>query len=154
MINAGRMLVRRNYQTRRVRTPKAWLSTAIRWAARTLSGLLAALMLSIVLCHAFSPEGLPNPFTQPPDVQLEFAGMLLMWSGWILGWKWEGIGGLLALCGIMIFHVVEAKIWLGYGLADLVGILFLLSWWLRKRQRARSVDDRKRGQEHVSEKDD
>ncbi len=103
----------------RIRKSRDYWLTAIRWTTRILAALLAALVLLLVLCHAFSVEGLPNPFKQPPQIQLEFAGMLAMWAGWILGWKWEGISVILAVSGMLIFHTVEGRIWLNGGVCAL-----------------------------------
>jgi hypothetical protein len=156
MINAGRMLVGKESQMKRVRTSKASLSAAIRWSARIVGSLLAALVLLLVVGHAFSPEGLPNPFTQPPGVAIELFGLLLTWVGLLVAWKWEGAGGGMIITGQLVFHITEGRFWLSTmgELFDLVGILFLLSWWLRKRHGARSVEDQRRHEEYISGKED
>ena len=112
-----------------------WLVT-IRWAARILGSLLAVLVLVIVISHAVSEEGLPNPFTQPLGVAFGFLGLFAAWLGVIIGWKWEGLGGLLVVGGIMIFHVVEGKFWLPptFELFELAGLLFLAYWSLKRFQ--------------------
>ena len=112
-----------------------WL-TAIRWVARILAGLLAALVLVLVLCHAFSEEGLPNPLNQPLPVAIELFAMLTMWIGLIVGWKYQGSGAILTIGGIMTFHIIEKRLWLmgAFPLFDLAGILFLLCWWLKWRE--------------------
>ena len=117
---------------------KYWV-IAIRWSARILGGLLAALILAIAI-----GEGLPNPFKHPLPVQLGFVGMLAMWVGCILGWKWQGLGAILVISGIMIFHVIERKLWLmgAFPLFDLAGVLFLLCWWLKKTHNSRSIIER------------
>ena len=114
---------------------KLTFETVIRWSARTLAGLLAMLILTLAIGHALSSEGLPNPFEHPLPVQLEFAGMLVILAGMIVGWKWQKIGGLLIIGGMLIFHIIEGKFWLNwtFELFDLTGILFLLSWFLNKK---------------------
>lgn len=111
--------------------------TGFRWMARIVGGLLAALMLVIVLGHAFSNEGLPNPFRQPPGVALELLGMFLGWIGLIIAWKWEGTGGMLVIVCTVIFQIVEGRIWIGwvFGLLELIGIMFVLSRLLRRFQK-------------------
>ena len=42
-------------------------------------------------------EGLPNPFALHPRELLLFAALATMIVGLVVGWKWEGIGGLLIL---------------------------------------------------------
>lgn len=120
-----------------------YILIGVRWVARILGGLLATLVLFIVICHAFSEEGLPNPFKQPGGVQLEFAAMLAIWTGMIVGWKWEGIGGILAISGVIIFHIVEGTLWLNwlFGLLGLCGVLFLLCWCIKKLQTKGQLND-------------
>jgi hypothetical protein len=55
-------------------------------------------------------EGPPNPFKQPPSVQTEFLGMLLMLAGFLVGWRWEATGGILALIGFAVFAATEAVV--------------------------------------------
>lgn len=110
---------------------KYWV-IGIRWVARIFGGLLAVLVLTIAI-----GEGPPNPFTQPLPVAIELFGMLAMWVGCIVGWKWQGVGALLTIGGIMIFHVIEKRLWLmgAFPLFDLAGVLYLICWWLAKHQR-------------------
>lgn len=86
-------------------------------------------------------EGPPNPFKQPLGVQLEFVGLFGIWAGMIVGWKWEGIAAALVVGGVMIFHIVEGKLWLSgvFGLFGFVGVLFLFCWWLRKPQMRKAI---------------
>lgn len=125
---------------------KHYCAAGICWAARILGSLLAALVLVIVVCHAFSEEGLPDPFSQPPGVTLEFLGLFAVWAGVVLAWKWEGVGGLLTIGGVIIFHIVEGRLWLNwvFGLFGLVGIMFLLCWRLNRTagsaQRVSSIE--------------
>ena len=107
--------------------------------ARIYGGLLAVLVLTIAIGEGFfyPGNGLPNPFIQPLPVAIELFGMLAMWVGCILGWKWQGVGGFLTIAGIMTFHVIEKRLWLmgAFPLFDLAGILFLLCWWLKRLQK-------------------
>lgn len=114
---------------------KLTFEIAIRWTARTLAGHMVMLILALAIGHALSSEGLSNPFEHPLPVQLEFAGMLVILAGMIVGWKWQKIGGLLIIGGMLIFHITAGKFWLNwvFGLFDLAGILFLLSWWMDKK---------------------
>ena len=111
--------------------------TGIRWTARILGTALAAFVLFLVVGHAFSEEGLPNPFTQPLGVAFELLGLFAAWLGVIIAWKWEGVGGLLAISGMMIFHIVERSLLLAwtFELFDLVGVLFLVCWCASRMHR-------------------
>lgn len=101
-----------------------------RWLVRIYGGLLAALVLALCIGEG----GVPNPFAHPLPVVIEFFGISAMLIGIILGWKWHGLGGLLIAAGIVTFHIIEKRLWLGgmFPLFDLAAILYLLSWWLKK----------------------
>ena len=124
---------------------RKYLVIGISWVARIYGGLLAALVLTIAIGEGFfyPGDGLPNPFTQPLPVAIELFGMLAMFVGCILGWKWQGVGGLLTIAGIMTFHVIEKRLWLmgAFPLFDLAGILFLLCWWLGRSQSNGEIKD-------------
>ena len=107
--------------------------TVFRWLVRIYGTLLLALVLAI-----FIGEGPPNPLKQPPGVQLELFGMFAMCVGLVLGWKWQNIGAILILGGIMMYHIVEKRLLLmgAFPLFDLAGILYLLSWLLTKLQKS------------------
>lgn len=111
----------------------------VRWVARILASLLAILVVVIFVGESFfyPGEGPPNPFEHPVEVQLEFAAMLAIWIGMIVGWKWEGAAGILILGGMATFHIIEGKVWINetFGLFELAGILFLLCWFLKKLQK-------------------
>jgi len=120
--------------------------TVLRWSARIVGGLLAVLVLTIAIGEGFfcPGDGLPNPFTQPLPVAIELFGMLAMLAGCIAGWKWQGLGALLIIAGIITFHVIEKRLWLmgAFPLFDLAGVLFLLSWLVGK---LRKKDEIKNG---------
>jgi len=101
----------------------------LRWITRILATALVLLVLAIAI-----GEGPPNPFNQPAKVQMEFLGMALILTGLTLGWKWEGLGGIMALAGVVTFHVIEGKPWINsfFSLFALAGILYLLCWLLSK----------------------
>ncbi|MFH1614405.1 MAG: hypothetical protein ABIG61_04895 [Planctomycetota bacterium] len=117
---------------------KKYCLIGIRWAARIYGALLAALILTIAI-----GEGPPNPFTQPLPVAIGLFGMLAMLIGCIVGWKWQGLGAILVIGGIMTFHVIEKRLWLmgAFPLFDLAGILFLFCWCLGRPQRNGKIKD-------------
>jgi hypothetical protein len=53
-----------------------------RWAARITGFLLVGLVVLMMIGEG----GPPNILTQPPPVQVESVGMLLMLAGFLLGW--------------------------------------------------------------------
>ena len=79
-----------------------WLLLVLRWLARITGLMLAGLGLFFVV-----GEGPPHPVRQPISVQLEFLAMLLMLAGFLLGWRWEAAGGILAVVGFAVFFATE-----------------------------------------------
>ena len=97
-----------------------------RWTGRVIGTAILALIVAIAV-----GEGLPNPFTQPLDVNLLSVAMLAMITGLIVAWKWEGVGGLLILGGLGFFAAVNHGVRLNvvFGPMLLTGLLFLFCWW-------------------------
>ncbi len=116
---------------------KKYCVTTVCWVARIYGGLLAVLVLTIAIGEGFfcPGDGLPNPFTQPLPVAIELFGMIDMLIGCIVGWKWQGLGAILVIAGVMTFHVIEKRLWLmgAFPLFDLAGIFFLLCWLLKRK---------------------
>lgn len=48
-------------------------------------------------------EGMPNPLTQPPAVQIGFLALALIMIGILAGWRWELAGGVVSLAGWCLF---------------------------------------------------
>ena len=105
----------------------------LKWVARVLGALLLALVFTLFIGESAS-NGFPNPFGQPLSVQIEFAGMFVLLFGIIVGWKWQGPGGILILAGNMAFHIIEAKLYINwvFGAFDLTAVLYLASWLLNR----------------------
>lgn len=78
---------------------------SIRWLAR-ISGLALTALVTVFLFG----QGFPNVFAQPTEVVLEFIALGMMIVGFLLGWRWEAIGGGLALVGFGLFCGVEVMI--------------------------------------------
>jgi len=109
----------------------AWILLGLRWSAR-ITGLFLAGMVLVFLVG----EGPPNPFKQPPSVQIEFLGMGLMVFGFLLGWRYEGVGGLLVVIGFVVFAAAELAVngRLPGGAIPLFavpGVLYLMSYGAR-----------------------
>ena len=78
----------------------------VRWIARISAGFAAALILLI-----FIGESLTGGFE--PLLHMSIRETLMMvafvalWLGLLLGWKWELYGGLLTICGVAAFYLVD-----------------------------------------------
>lgn len=78
-------------------------SLVVRWSARISGSLIIGFVIYMIVGH----RGLPNVLRQPVPVQLEFLGMFLSLAGFLLGWRWEGWGGIVALTGFALFCATE-----------------------------------------------
>jgi hypothetical protein len=109
-----------------------WILLGLRWSAR-LTGLL---LVGMVLLFMIG-DGPPNVSRQPASVQIEFLGMGLMVVGFIAGWRWEPLGGLLAVIGFAVFLVTELAVnhrppGGAISLFVVPGVLYLMSWGVGK----------------------
>jgi len=74
----------------------------LRWTAR----VVGTLILAFVLLNLIS-GGLPNVANIAPGEWLLWGGFVLSLVGYVLLWKWELIGGIVALGGIVLFYAVN-----------------------------------------------
>ncbi len=113
---------------------KKWFGYAIRWIPRVMGTLLFVMLIVFAV-----GEGVPNPMKQSLVVRIEILAMFIMWLGLLIAWKSELIGGMLVLLGYTCFCGVEwqaPSIKFPFGLFLFVGLLYMLSWWSRKRQKS------------------
>ena len=89
--------------TNRNKSKTVWV---VRWIARISSALTAALILLI-----FIGEGLAEGFEPILHLTVRetamMAAFVAVWLGLLLGWKWELYGGLLTVCGVAAFYLLD-----------------------------------------------
>jgi hypothetical protein len=116
-----------------------WLASTLRWLARSVSifalGMATALILGLVLT--------PSPLEALEWVQFSLTTAVCL--GLVLGWWWEGTGGLVVVAGLMVLNAVNViaqgtfpEAWT-LALMSVPGLFFLLTWL-----RMRSVTQRRR----------
>ena len=112
--------------------------TIIRWIARIWSILSLAFLLLFFGASIFSSIGTAT-FVFKDVLQFVFFPIGLA-IGLILAWKWEGLGGIIAIASIIAFHlqmlVVHGKPDFGlfFELLTAPGILFILYWILSRKR--------------------
>ncbi|MHA7832659.1 MAG: DUF7670 domain-containing protein [Flagellimonas sp.] len=79
----------------------------IRWIVRGLSGLLIAFSLLMFIGETFF-EDTGGPLTSNAILQLSIAGVGLI--GLALAWKWELMGGLVALISFVVLAILNPRI--------------------------------------------
>ena len=113
---------------------KRWFGYAIRWIPRVVGTLLFVMLIVFAI-----GEGIPNPMKQSLVVRIEMLAMFIMCLGLLIAWKSELIGGMFVLLGYTVFYGVEwqtPSIKFPFGLFLFVGLLYVLSWWSRKRKKS------------------
>jgi hypothetical protein len=109
-----------------------------RWAGRVTAVLLFAVIVYIAL-----GEGMPNPFSQPPQIEFGFLFLAMVMVGYLAGWRWELAGGLLCFLGQVAFFATAVRLahirtHLFLWIMLLPGVLYLSSWALRSLAGRRS----------------
>ena len=100
-------------------------------------GRLGRFISSDVTARPAGQPGPPDFLRRPVPVQIEFAGMFLMLVGFLVGWRWEAVGGVMAVAGFSLFlgteMVVNGKSPGGsIPLFVVPGVLLLVSAGLRR----------------------
>ena len=112
--------------------------TVLRWIARIWTILSLAFLLLFFGASIFSSIG-TSTFAFKDLLQFVFFPIGLA-VGLILSWKWEGLGGIIAIGSIIGFHlqmlVTHGKPDFGlfFELLAAPGILFILYWILSRKR--------------------
>jgi hypothetical protein len=77
-----------------------------RWVARISSGLTAALILFFFVGGGLA-EGVDPILHLSPRETAMMVAFAAAWLGLLLGWKWELYGGLLTVCGVTAFYLLD-----------------------------------------------
>lgn len=89
---------------------------------------------SIIAAFAIG-EGFPNPATLPLNEFIMFIVLTFMEIGVVIAFKWELPGSIMIIAGYLAFALIEKKLIAGplFPVFFVVGILFLLCWWMEKK---------------------
>ncbi|NIM98662.1 MAG: hypothetical protein GTO24_11465 [candidate division Zixibacteria bacterium] len=110
--------------------------TIIRWIARILSIISVAFLLIMVVPQLFSPQQ-SKPLAFGETVGLFFFPLGVC-IGLIIAWKWEGLGGMIAVGGAICFHVTMLITGGSLDINPFIealavpGLLFLTCWLLSR----------------------
>ena len=100
-----------------------------RWIARIIGLFLVLFILYIFIedGRGFAFSGIKRSET------FRMVGMLCAILGLVIGWFWEGIGGILTIAGLVTFTI--ASYYSGEGIAwntwvlAIPAVLFIFYWW-------------------------
>ena len=103
-----------------------WRAAVIaRWTARIAGTLMALFFLAF-----FVGEGFPNLFRLHWRESLSVLALSAVVAGLLLAWIWEGLGGAVALAGMVLFMLLTGTRGIGLFLAPAaIGLLHVVCWW-------------------------
>lgn len=78
----------------------------VRWIARISAGIAAVLILLIFIVEGFT-GGFEPLLHMTIRETLMVVAFVALWLGLLVGWKRELYGGLLTVCGIAAFYLVD-----------------------------------------------
>ena len=96
-----------------------------RWTARIAGTLMALFFLAF-----FVGEGFPNIFRLHWRESLSVLALSAVVVGLLLAWIWEGLGGAVALAGMVLFMLLTGTRGIGLLLVPAaIGLLHVVCWW-------------------------
>ena len=113
---------------------KKRIATIIRWIARIWGSISLIFMIFFVGAHIYgSITGKGEALGHLSISFLFFPINTLI--GLAIAWKWEGLGGLISIGGIIGFHIIRPDLLFDKMIDGLAapGLLFLIYWLLTKR---------------------
>ena len=101
-----------------------------RWTLRVLSGLIIVIIISGFISYGFFPERGEVELSRIKDLLWVFAPWGLGIIGFGLAWKWELIGGIVALSGFVIWCIDNPPTLQNYFvfIYPIIAILFIVLW--------------------------
>jgi len=106
----------------------------IRWLARIIGTLSVAVVLFLMVAESVEKGRIAIDSDRIPMT----AFMFLAFIGLLIAWKWEGLGGVAALGGLIAFNILapasEGGTFVVTGLYGLPALLFIFCWWKTRKQ--------------------
>ena len=107
---------------------KIKLITILRWILRVLSSIIILFFLFMFIGQTFSVEKPGEHLSTNEIIQLSVNGIGLIGLG--LAWKWELIGGIIALVAFIVLAIINPIVLKGPLLFiwPIIAILFIVLW--------------------------
>jgi hypothetical protein len=107
----------------------------IRWLARIIGTLSVAVVLFLMVAESVEKGRIAIDSDRIPMT----AFLFLAFIGLIIAWKWEGLGGAMALGGLIAFNILapagpKGGLFVVTGLYGLPALLFIFCWWQTRKQ--------------------
>ncbi len=110
------------------------IANTISWMARITSAAVIAFILLFALPDLFGSEGSGGEMSSEDAlIYLFFPVSTLV--GLVLAWKWEGLGGLIAILGLVALLILRPDLASNFiPMIGIPGFLFLMNWYLTRDQ--------------------
>jgi hypothetical protein len=82
------------------------IAVVLRWAGRGLGLALFAFVAWFLIAHVAAGDG-PNPFKMDAAELGLFVTLFTAVGGMLLGWRWEVVGGVLVVAGMLLFYLIN-----------------------------------------------
>jgi len=111
------------------------ITTVILWVARISGSLILAFILFFLLAHIFGEDESGNGFQNTKEVILFLFFPISTLIGLSLALKWEGLGGIITIVGMIGLFVVRPYLINGIFMAIPIvpGILYTIYWLMTKK---------------------
>ena len=112
---------------------KTLLIKIFRWIVRVISGLIIVFFLLMFIGETFFGENPGNPMTTSAIIQLSLTGVGLIGLG--LAWRWELIGGIIALVPFLLVAIINPLILLPSPVYiwPFTAVLFIVLWAISRK---------------------
>ena len=112
------------------------LTTTILWIARISGALILGFVLFFLIAHLFGDDESDNGFRNKREVISFLSFPVSTFLGLSLAYKWEGLGGMITILGMIGLFVVRSDLLHAPHMAIPIvpGILYTLYWLMTKNQ--------------------
>ena len=112
------------------------ITTIIRWVARILGSLILAFVLFFLLAYIFGEDESGNGFRNTKEVISFLFFPVSTFIGLSLAFKWEGLGGIITIVGIIGLFVVRPDLLnsIYMTIPIIPGVLYTIYWLMTKNK--------------------
>jgi hypothetical protein len=82
------------------------MAVGLRWAGRALGLAGFTFVAWFLVAHVLAGEG-PNPFRMTATELALTVTFFAAVAGMLVGWRWEVVGGVMIVAGMLLFFVIE-----------------------------------------------
>lgn len=106
--------------------------TIFRWIVRIISIIIVLFLILMFVGSLFNPKQSNTPSTHELISFIFFPIGLCV--GLLIAWKWELIGGIIAIVSMIIFSLIIQST-LGWIIFAIPGVLFIICWYLSRNNK-------------------